>query len=103
MVLGDVTNIYRASRSYTPSCVLPPKYRPAILQGKRLADQTQRSEFAAKRRAGDTNLDLWLDGTIYPENPQTKEPPPFRDLKSLLCYVGDGCLATRIPCAVAPA
>lgn len=92
MVLGDITNVYRTDGSYTPSCVIPAKYRPCIYRGQRLADQTPRMDFPAKRKAGDTNIDLWLDGSIYPPNPATNAPPPFRDLKSLLCFVGDGAI-----------
>lgn len=53
-------------------------------------DQTPRSDFPAKRSAGDTNIDLWTDGALYLENPITKKAPLFRDLRGLLCFVGDG-------------
>lgn len=35
-------------------------------------------------------MDLWVDGELYPKNPRTKAPPSLKDLKGLLCYVGDG-------------
>lgn len=89
MVLGDITNDLREAK-YHVSLSLPPRYCPAIRRGHRLVDQASRAEFSAKRRAGDTNLDLWLDGSIYPENPTTQKPPPFRDLLGFLCFVGDG-------------
>ena len=53
-------------------------------------DQVPRTEFPAKRKAGDTNIDLWVDGSIYPPNPQMGAPPLFSNLKSFLCFVGDG-------------
>lgn len=89
MVLGDVTNVYN-SDTYTPSCRLPGKYRPAIVRGRLLSQQERFSDFPAKRKAGDTNIDLWVDGSVYPVNPLTKQPPAFKDLKDLLCFVGDG-------------
>ena len=90
MVFGDITDVYRTQGSYTPSCVLSAKFRPLNTRGQKLADQTPVTEFPARRNAGDANLDLWLDGTIYPQNPRMKAPPPFRDLNGLLCYVVDG-------------
>jgi hypothetical protein len=89
-VLGDVNNIYHNEGSYTPSCVLPTKYRPCIIRGRPLAEQTPASNFPTKRKAGDHNIDLWYDGTLYPLNPQMGAAPPFQDSKSFLCYLGDG-------------
>lgn len=90
MVFSDPTNSCRSQGVYTTSTVVPSKYRPLIERGRPLANQTPRSQFPAKRKAGGTNLDLWLDGSIYPQNPITGVVPAFRDIRSLLCYVGDG-------------
>lgn len=90
MVLGEITNAYRPEGSYIPSCVIPGKYHLAILCGRKLSDQAAQSEFQTKRKAGDTNFDIWLDGSMYPVNPMTQKPPTFQDLKGLLCFVGDG-------------
>lgn len=90
MVLEDVTNLHRSAGSYTTSTVLLAKYRPCIYRGQPLDKQTPRSQFPAERKAGDTNIDIWLDGSIYLENPRTRAPPPFCDLKTLLCFLGDG-------------
>lgn len=90
MAYTDEDLVYRQLGSYTPSCVLPAKYRPLVCRGQRISDQTPRSQFAAKRKAGDCNIDLWLDGSIYPENPTTGQTPSFCDLKGFLCFLGDG-------------
>ena len=53
-------------------------------------EQPSRSTFPAKRRVGDTNIDLWLDGSIYPLDHRTRKRPKFDSLKGLLEFVGDG-------------
>ena len=52
--------------------------------------QNPRTCFPIKRKAGDTNIDLWLDGSIYLTDPSTGMPPPFRTLKALLEFVCHG-------------
>ena len=56
--------------------------------------QNPRTCFPIKHKAGDTNIDLWLDGSIYPTDPSTGMPPPFRILKAFLEFVchGQTCL-----------
>lgn len=46
--------------------------------------------FPKKRKASDNNLDLWLDGRIYPVDPSSGKQPRFHDVKSVLEFVGDG-------------
>lgn len=65
------------------------KYRPLILRGHMLHEQTPKSAFPEKRKAGNTNLDLWVDGLIYPTDSSGKRPR-FRDVKSLLEFVSEG-------------
>lgn len=65
------------------------KYRPLILRGRMIHEQTPKSAFPAKRRAGNTNLDLWLDGKLYPANSFGKRPK-FVDVKSVLGVFGEG-------------
>lgn len=43
--------------------------------------QLSKSSFRDTRVASDTNLDLWLDGTIYPMNPCTGRRPDFCEMK----------------------
>lgn len=90
MALHDATNIYRSAGSFTPSCILPSKYRPLICRGQKSVNQPSRLDFPALRLAGNCNLDLWLDGQIYPKHPVDQTPPKFHDLKSFLCFLGDG-------------
>lgn len=66
------------------------KYRPVIVRGRALHEQPPKSCFPEKRRAGETSLDLWWDGSIYPVDPTTNKRPRFRSLKELLEFVGDG-------------
>ena len=88
MALLDATNIPRA---YVPSVVLDSKYAPVFKRGCRIMEgQDPRTCFPIKRKAGDTNIDLWLDGSIYPTNPSTGMPPPFRTLKAFLEFVCHG-------------
>lgn len=89
MVLGDITNVYNVD-TYTPSCHLLRKYQPVIVRGRPLSEQGWFLDFPTKWKAEDTNIDLWVDGSIYLVNPLTKQPPPFKDLRELLCFVGDG-------------
>ncbi len=42
------------------------------------------------RIQGYKNIDLWVDGTLYPIDPLRKSTPPFKDVTSLLHFVGDG-------------
>ena len=39
---------------------------------------------------GHKNIDLWVDGKLYPIDSLHKSTPPFRDVTSLLQFVGDG-------------
>ena len=88
MALLDEANICRA---YVPSVVLDLKYAPVFKRGSRIMEgQNPKTCFPIKRKAGDTNIDLWLDGSIYPADPSTGMPPPFRTLKSFLEFVCHG-------------
>jgi hypothetical protein len=66
------------------------KYTPLICKGKLLHKQPQRSTFAENRNTGIYNLDLWVDASIYPLDPETRKKPRFNNIKSLLEFVGDG-------------
>ena len=88
MALLDEANIGRA---YVPSVVLDSKYAPVFKRGSRIEEgQNPRSSFPIKRKAGDTNIDLWLDGSIYPTDPSTGHPPAFKTLKAFLEFVCHG-------------
>ena len=79
-----MANLYRAQAS------LDPKYAPLIQKEIFLYEQISRSEFPEKRKAGSNNLDLQLDGGIYPPDAQTGKRLKFMYLKEFLEFVGDG-------------
>ena len=56
--------------------------------------QNPKTCFPIKRKACDTNIDLWLDGSIYPTDPSTGMPLLFGSLKAFLEFVshGQACL-----------
>lgn len=42
------------------------------------------------RGIGCKAINLWAEGHIYPSDPLTNAPPPFRNVTELLRFVGDG-------------
>lgn len=76
--------------TYKVQVSLHPKYAPLIQRGKNIDEQVPRSMFPEKRKAGESHLDLWLDGSIYPVDPRTGKRPKLNCLKGLLEFVGDG-------------
>jgi len=79
-----------ADLPYKIQASLNPKYRSLIIRGRLIHEQISKSTFPEKGKAGDYNLDLWLDGSIYPMDPSTGKRPRFYDVKSMLEFVGDG-------------
>lgn len=43
-----------------------------------------------RRIAREKNVDLWVDGQLYPFDPPLQANPPFYNLSSFLQFVGDG-------------
>ena len=92
MALLDEANIARA---YVPSVVLDSKYAPVFKRGGRIMEgKNSRTCFPIKRKADDTNINLWFDGSIYPTDSFIGMPPPLRTLKAFLEFVchGQACL-----------
>ena len=87
MALRDVTN---TCTKYIPQIQLAAKYAPLIRRGKSLEVQACRSSFPEKRAAGDTHIDLWVDGRLYPDDPDTKCPPRFSTTKEYLEFLCHG-------------
>ena len=87
MALFDVTNTYS---SYIQQIKLPSKYAPLIRQGKSLDSQASRSSFPLRRARGETSIDLWVDGRMYPVDPRTQEPPSFKSTKEYLEFLCEG-------------
>jgi len=79
-----------ASSGYKISTTIAHKYAPLIIRNRQIKMQTSKSEFPLRREVGGSNIDLWTDGSIYPQDPLNVIPPPFRSVSELLEYVGDG-------------
>ena len=43
-------------------------------------------------------IDLWIDGNIYPLDPLSGAPPPFRSVTGLVKFVGDGFNGLLVYC-----
>ena len=85
MASFDETNI---ARTYVPSVVLDSKCASVFKRGGRILEgKNPKTCFPIKRKARDTNIDLWLDGSIYPMDPSIGMPPPFKTLKAFLEFV----------------
>jgi hypothetical protein len=66
------------------------KYAPLIRRGKSLQEQVPKSSFSERREASETNIDLWIDGRLYPVDPSAESPPPFRTTKQYLEFLYHG-------------
>ncbi|MCO5562899.1 hypothetical protein L7F22_016535 [Adiantum nelumboides] len=88
MPLNDVTNVpANSSRGRSPGIFLclPQEYVPT----KKTCLGTLPS--ANERRAqGEKNVDLWIEGCLYPKDPSLNVHLPFTNIPSLLQYVGNG-------------
>jgi hypothetical protein len=85
----------RSERKYEPHVLLDVAYAPLIKKDVGFHLQCSISEFPCKCLLGWKNIDLWIDGTVYPVNPITGVCPRFRNLKGLLefvCHGEDGLL-----------
>lgn len=92
MALRDITN---TSASYSPQVKLDSKYAPVIKRGVVLESQGSRASFPERRAAGETHIDLWVDGALYPADPATNSPPSFTTTKEyleFLCHGEEGML-----------
>lgn len=84
MALRDVTN------TYIPSVRLLSRYAPVIKRGVLIDDQCSRAGFATRRANGETHIDLWVDGGLYPVDPTTNLHPCFSTLKEYLEFLCHG-------------
>ena len=88
MELNDITNTplsLRSSRTTSVHVRLPTEYAPCLRNVAE--DEDSRN---GRRAAGHTNIDLWVDGRLYPKDPNVQFPPTFYNLNSFLQYVGRG-------------
>lgn len=88
MALNDITNIPNASRSPRTTSV---HVRVLKEFGPSKRNAQDDSESASQRRAaGHTNVDLWVEGRLYPTDPALLLHPTFHNLSTFLQYVGRG-------------
>ena len=87
MALRDITNIVAF---YIPQIKLHPRYAPLIRRGTNLDEQASRSSFPARRAGGETHIDLWVDGNLYPTDPATNSAPAFRTIKEYIEFLCNG-------------
>ena len=62
-----------------------------------MSKAAKKSKDQLHRELGATNIDLWVDGAIYPKDPATRVPPPFKHKKNVfnLFVMGNlDCLET---------
>ena len=77
-------------KTYKIQAWIAGRYRPLITCGNPLHNQVSRSSFGERRKNCETNLDLWLDGNLYPLDPSSRKRPKFQSLAELLEYVAEG-------------
>lgn len=88
MALRDVTN--GVPGGYAMQISMDKKYAPAIRKGRIIEEQASRSSFPTRRAAGETHIDLWIDGSLYPPDPATDSPPEFTTTKQYLEFLCHG-------------
>lgn len=88
MALRDVTNIVPGN--YAVQISMDKKYTPVIRKGRIIEEQVSRSSFPTRRAAGETHIDLWVDGSLYPPDPATNSPPEFKTTKQYLEFLCHG-------------
>lgn len=81
-------NTIQNKRKYHLHIDLEAEYEP--LQKKNRDITFTRVQKDNIRCSGKKNIDLWCDGSIYPIDPTTVSTPNFRNVTSLLKFVGDG-------------
>ena len=88
MSLRDISNESPAPSSVRSTNVnlrLPIEFAPT-----KKNDENASQPASVRRSRGETNVDLWLDGGLYPKDPLVGCHPTFRTLPSLIKYVGEG-------------
>ena len=69
-----------ANSGYKNSATINAKYAPLISRNRAIHDQTPKSNFAQKRESGASNIDLWVDGALYPHDPIDSRCPYFQSV-----------------------
>ena len=95
MTLNPVVNGIRAQKKYEAHVLLDPEFAPIMKRGVQLHLQCSSKEFPAKRLLGCKNIDLWIDGSLYPVDPISDISLWFRNLKGFVefcCHGENGLL-----------
>ena len=88
MPLRDISNdlpVPSSTRSTNVNLRLPIEFAPT-----KKNDENASQPAFVRRSRGETNVDLWLDGGLYPKDPLVGCHPTFHTLPSLIKYVGEG-------------
>lgn len=88
MELNDITNLPSAPGSPRTTRIqlrLPKEFAPTVRTNQ---DNVQSNH--QRRAVGHTNIDLWVDGSLYPNDLAARYHPTFNNLSSFLQYVGRG-------------
>ena len=84
MVLSNITNIPTSSHRQTCSA------RVSLLEEYAPTKHTDPQNLSEHRAAGQKNVDLWVDGRLYPNDPVAHYHPTFHNLSTFLQFVGRG-------------
>jgi hypothetical protein len=67
MALTEITNMVGNDPPYNLQVSLDSRYAPLCKKGRFIHEQIfKKSDFSTCRSRGSTNIDLWVDGSIYP-------------------------------------
>lgn len=86
MALREVTNIQHSTTARKKDFHVRILNEYAPIKNEHLSTQ----EKQRRRQQGHTNLDLWVQGDLYPNDPSSHYPPLFSDIPSFLQFVGEG-------------
>ena len=87
MELNDITNIPITSRSPRTMSVHVRLLKAFAPSKRNVQDEESKS---GRRATGHTNVDLWVEGCLYPNDSIVQYPPMFHNLSTFLQYVGRG-------------
>ena len=85
---GAMANSNRTNGKYHLHIDLDHVYSP--LQKRRGGDHIPETTKISLREEGAQHVDLWCDGSLYPQDPYTNSTPPFSNPTTLLRFAGDG-------------
>ena len=75
---------------YKPQVHLHARYAPVYRRGIRKSELHSNAMFALRKATGDNNIDLWIDGSIYPQDPAIGLSPSFKNVKEFMEFTCHG-------------